>query len=113
MALAFEKFGLELEKQQEVVAGIADVIMEMFAMESAQLRSQKTGMGADMCAVLLRDAHGAHRDVRAPGAGGLLPKATRCARTWRSCGASRNTSRWIRSRSGGASPNGCSAPAAM
>jgi len=56
MALAFEKFGLELEKQQEVIAGIADVIMETFAMESAQLRSQKNALAADICAVLLPDA---------------------------------------------------------
>ena len=56
MALAFEKFGLELEKQQEVIAGIADVIMETFAMESAQLRSQKNSIAADICAVLLPDS---------------------------------------------------------
>jgi alkylation response protein AidB-like acyl-CoA dehydrogenase len=56
MAMAFEKFGLELEKQQEVIAGIADVIMEAFAMESAQLRSQKNTLAADICAVLLPDA---------------------------------------------------------
>ena len=56
MSLAFEKYGAELEKQQEVVAGIADVIMETFAMESAQLRSQKNSIAADMCAVLLPDS---------------------------------------------------------
>jgi hypothetical protein len=56
MAMAFEKFGLELEKQQEVMAGIADVVMEVFAMESAQLRSQKNTLAADICAVLLPDA---------------------------------------------------------
>ncbi len=56
LSLAFEKFGATLEKQQEVVAGIADVIMETFAMESAQLRSQKTGTGADICQVLLCDS---------------------------------------------------------
>jgi alkylation response protein AidB-like acyl-CoA dehydrogenase len=56
MALAFEKFGLELEKQQEVIAGIADVIMETFAMESAQLRSRKNALAADICAVLLPDS---------------------------------------------------------
>jgi alkylation response protein AidB-like acyl-CoA dehydrogenase len=56
MAMAFEKFGLELEKQQEVIAGIADVIMETFAMESAQLRSQKNSLAADICAVLLPDS---------------------------------------------------------
>jgi alkylation response protein AidB-like acyl-CoA dehydrogenase len=58
MAVAFEKYGAGLEKQQEVVAGIADVIMETFAMESAQLRSQKNANAAEICAVLLPDAMG-------------------------------------------------------
>jgi hypothetical protein len=53
---AFEKFGPAMEEQQEVLAGIADVVMEVFAMESALLRSEKTSAGADMAAVLLRDA---------------------------------------------------------
>jgi len=56
MSLAFEKYGVELEMQQEVVAGIADVIMETFAMESAQLRSRKNSNAADICAVLLPDS---------------------------------------------------------
>ena len=56
LAQAFEKFGAALDKEQEVVAGIADVIMETFAMESAQLRSQKTGTGVDICEVLLSDS---------------------------------------------------------
>jgi alkylation response protein AidB-like acyl-CoA dehydrogenase len=56
LATAFEKFGAEMDKQQEVLAGIADVLMETFAMESCQLRSEKTGQGADICAVFLRDA---------------------------------------------------------
>ena len=58
MGLAFEKYGVDLEKHQEVVAGIADVMMETFAMESAKLRSDKHGMGADMVAVLLQDSMG-------------------------------------------------------
>ncbi|HVV46696.1 MAG TPA: acyl-CoA dehydrogenase family protein, partial [Bryobacteraceae bacterium] len=58
MAVAFEKYGTDLEKQQEVVAGIANVILEIFAMESAQLRSQKCGLGADICAVLLPESMG-------------------------------------------------------
>ena len=49
-----------MEKQQEVLAGIADVVMETFAMESALLRwekmGQKEGAASDMCAVFLRDA---------------------------------------------------------
>ena len=53
---AFEKFGPAMEQQQEVLAGIADVAMEVFAMESALLRLEKTKQGADMTAVLLRDS---------------------------------------------------------
>src|SRR5665213_514436 len=60
LAQSFEKFGAELEKQQEVLAGIADVLMEAFAMESSLLRLEKTGktegVAADICAVFLRDA---------------------------------------------------------
>ncbi|MES1258125.1 MAG: acyl-CoA dehydrogenase family protein [Acidobacteriota bacterium] len=60
LASAFEKFGAEMDKQQEVLAGIADVLMEVFAMESTLLRVEKTGktagQAADMCAVFLRDA---------------------------------------------------------
>src|ERR1035437_5186173 len=55
MGLAYQKFLAELEKQQEVLMGIADMVTEVFAMESALLRSRKTGTGADLCAVLLRD----------------------------------------------------------
>jgi alkylation response protein AidB-like acyl-CoA dehydrogenase len=55
MGLAYQKFLMELEKQQEVLMGIADMVTEVFAMESALLRSRKTGTGADLCAVLLRD----------------------------------------------------------
>ncbi len=56
MGIAFEKYGVELEKHQEVLAGIADVMMETFAMESAQLRTQKTGVGVDLTAVLLQSS---------------------------------------------------------
>jgi len=56
LASAFEKFGADMEKQQEVLAGIADVLMETFAMESCQLRAEKTGRYADLCEVFLRDA---------------------------------------------------------
>ena len=57
---AFEKFGAAMEKQQEVLAGIADVLMETFAMESCLLRVEKSasreGQMSEMCAVFLRDA---------------------------------------------------------
>jgi len=58
MAAAFEKYGTAMEKQQEVVAGISNVIMEVFAMESAELRARKNSVAADICAVLLPDSMG-------------------------------------------------------
>jgi hypothetical protein len=62
MGVAYQRFLMELEKQQEVLAGITDVIMDVFAVESALLRTQKLqahGKGAqaaDMLPVLVRDA---------------------------------------------------------
>jgi alkylation response protein AidB-like acyl-CoA dehydrogenase len=62
IGVAYQKFSAELEKQQEVVMNISDIIMEVFAMESSLLRSHKlasSGRGAnaaDMCAVFVRDA---------------------------------------------------------
>ncbi|MDQ6665589.1 MAG: acyl-CoA dehydrogenase family protein [Acidobacteriota bacterium] len=62
MGVAYRKYLAELEKQQEILAGISDVVMEVFAMESSLLRTRKLGesrqdgQAADMCAVFLRDA---------------------------------------------------------
>ncbi|MBI3694130.1 MAG: acyl-CoA dehydrogenase family protein [Acidobacteria bacterium] len=62
--VAFQRFMTDLENQQEVLAGISDIIMETYAMESALLRTQKlveTGRGAhasDLTAVFVRDAMG-------------------------------------------------------
>jgi len=62
MGLAYQKYLAELEKQQEILAAITDVIMEAFAMETVLLRARKlqqSGRGnhaADMCAVLIRDS---------------------------------------------------------
>ncbi len=70
MGVAYQRFLMDLEKQQEVLAGITDVVMDVFAAESALLRTQKlTAQGkgtqaADMCAVLVRDAM-AHTEVTA------------------------------------------------
>jgi hypothetical protein len=55
MGLAYRKFQAELEHQQELLMVIADIVMDVFAMESALLRSRKTSSGADLCSVLLRD----------------------------------------------------------
>ena len=51
LGLAYQKFLAEIEKQQELIASIADVIMEIFAMESVELRGN-----ADYRDVYLRDA---------------------------------------------------------
>jgi alkylation response protein AidB-like acyl-CoA dehydrogenase len=62
IGIAYQKYATELEKQQEVLMNISDIVMETFAMESSLLRSRKLaesakGAGASpMCAVLLRDA---------------------------------------------------------
>jgi butyryl-CoA dehydrogenase len=62
IGIAFKKYGTELDKQQEVLMNISDIVMETFAMESSLLRTRKlaaSGKGvnaADMCAVFLREA---------------------------------------------------------
>jgi len=62
IGIAYHKYGAELEKQQEIVMNISDIVMEVFAMESSLLRSRKlaaSGKGsnaANMCAVFLREA---------------------------------------------------------
>src|ERR1700719_3036223 len=38
---AYQKYRAELEKQQEIVMNISDIVMEVFAMESTLLRSRK------------------------------------------------------------------------
>jgi len=62
IGIANQKYGKELQKQQEILMSIADIIMEVLAMESALLRNRKlaaSGRGknsADVCAVFSREA---------------------------------------------------------
>jgi alkylation response protein AidB-like acyl-CoA dehydrogenase len=61
LGVAHQKYGAELEGQQEVVMSISDLFMETFAMESTRLRCRKLAaagknMPGDICAVFLRDA---------------------------------------------------------
>jgi len=62
IGIAYEKYREELEKKQEILMCLSDIIMEVFAMESVLLRSRKlagSGKGAnaaEMTSVFLRDA---------------------------------------------------------
>ena len=61
LGVAHQKYGSELEKQQEVVMSLSDLFMETFAMESTLLRWRKlaaAGKNAadNICPVFLRDA---------------------------------------------------------
>ncbi len=62
LGLAYQKYLGAIEQQQEVVAGITEIAMNAFVMESVYLRVQKlasTPKGAlaqDVCRVFLRDA---------------------------------------------------------
>ena len=62
IGIANQKYGTELQKPQEVLMSISDIIMEALAMESSLLRSRKRAVSgsasnaADMCAVFLREA---------------------------------------------------------
>ena len=62
LGVAYEKYGAQLEKQQEVIMNVSDIIIEVLAMESSLLRCQKLAAGgqgtnaADICSVYLRDA---------------------------------------------------------
>jgi alkylation response protein AidB-like acyl-CoA dehydrogenase len=58
MGVAYQRYLMELEKQQEILMGVADLVMEVFAMESVLLRSEKTAAGSEICTVFLRDAMG-------------------------------------------------------
>lgn len=60
--IAHEKYREELEKKQEILMYLSDIIMEVFAMESVLLRSRKLANSdkganaAEMTSVFLRDA---------------------------------------------------------
>jgi alkylation response protein AidB-like acyl-CoA dehydrogenase len=61
LGIAHEKYGAELEKQQEVVMSLSDLFLETFAMESTWLRACKLAEAGkraaeEVAAVFLRDA---------------------------------------------------------
>lgn len=62
IGIAQQKYGAELQEEEEVLMSIADIVTEVLAMESTLLRSRKSaasGRGkdaVDVCAVFLREA---------------------------------------------------------
>ncbi|HEX5430778.1 MAG TPA: acyl-CoA dehydrogenase family protein [Bryobacteraceae bacterium] len=58
LGAAYQRFREKIEEQQEILAGITDVLMDGYAMESALLRARKTGKenAQDMAAVFASDA---------------------------------------------------------
>jgi alkylation response protein AidB-like acyl-CoA dehydrogenase len=62
LGVAYQKYMTALEDQQEILAGITDIAMNAFAMESTLLRTQKLAklrkgeVASDMCSVFLREA---------------------------------------------------------
>ncbi|HZD93377.1 MAG TPA: acyl-CoA dehydrogenase family protein, partial [Candidatus Sulfotelmatobacter sp.] len=61
LGIAHQKYGAELEKQQEVIMGLSDLFMETFAMESTLLRCSKLASAGktltkEICSIFLRDA---------------------------------------------------------
>jgi hypothetical protein len=60
---AVQKYAFALEREQEILTRLADMMIEVFAMESVLLRTQKMDAGEDaiaarMCSVYLDDAIG-------------------------------------------------------
>ena len=62
IGVAFQKYGTEMQKQQEILTNVSDILMEVLAMESTRLRTKrllgagKAANASDMHAVLLREA---------------------------------------------------------
>jgi len=58
LGVAYQKYMNALEDQQEILAGITDIAMNAFAMESAVLRAEKnkSSLAASMCSVFAREA---------------------------------------------------------
>jgi alkylation response protein AidB-like acyl-CoA dehydrogenase len=58
LGVAYEKFRDKLEEQQEVIAGITDVLMNTYAMESVSLRARKIGSenACDIAMVFVTDS---------------------------------------------------------
>ena len=89
LGVAYQKYMTALEEQQEVLAGITDIAMNAFAMESVLLRTQKLASrgkaserpptcAPSSCARPWKPSKARRARCWRP-----ARKATRCARIWR------------------------------
>jgi butyryl-CoA dehydrogenase len=56
LGVAYQRFMMQIEDQQEILAAVTDIAMNAFAMESVVLRAQRLPSAADMAAVFAREA---------------------------------------------------------
>lgn len=56
LGVAYQRYLNELDQQQEILAGLCDITMQAFAMESVFLRSRKHKIAPKMTSVFLRQA---------------------------------------------------------
>ena len=98
MGIAYQKFALALEKQQEVLMSLADIVMETYAMESAVLRVAKNGKpDAEALRRISARCHVAHRVSPLATSSPPVPRATPCEPVSACCAASLSTTPWMRS----------------
>ena len=109
---AVEKFRDKLAENQEIVAALSNIVMDVYAIESSLRRAQKSGDGefADgRCRSLFHAmtrwiASRRKRARRSP----QRPMATRSSRSSPRSAGSRSTRQWMRSRCGAALLRPCS-----
>jgi hypothetical protein len=112
---AMQKFREQLAEQQEIVASLANIVMDVYAMESTLRRAQKASAARGEAASVMCDAARAFITTRWT-ASKRMPvprsppslKATRSSPSSPCCAASRNTRQSTQSPSVAASPKPCS-----
>ena len=73
--VASQRYMTALQDQQEIMADLADIIAQVYALESALLRARKlagkaaAAVAAEMTGLLAEESHGPGRTSRAPRAG--------------------------------------------
>ena len=118
IGIAQQKYGIEVQEEEEVLMSISDIVTEVLAMESTLLRSRKSaasGRGknaADVCVVFLREAMD-RVEISCRNVLGAASTAMLCGGTCRLCGALPTTIQSMRSAGGGILPAACLPVSAM